>query len=197
MVFCMLSPMFYAFNYIQNEILIKRYLKPSTAPISAAGDDLDNRDISLLLGIYSSTILLIYISLYTIPNWNELMAVPIEQQGGSYLVIAGLFFSMMICAFLHNVTYVVLMGKLGSLSTGIMQGLRAITVFVGSAVFFCDPVSSPGQCFTFEKLISSSIVIFGVILFSSARSKDSPAVVQKPSYSNAGLELGRKTSSYV
>jgi len=171
MVFCLLSPMFYAFNYIQNEILIKRFHTPSVGPLRSNGDDLDNRDISLLLGLYNVVILGVYISIVTIPNWEVLMGAPMRKEGGTYFAVSLIFFSMIACCLIHNVSYIVLMGKLGSLSTGVMQGLRAITVFVGSALFFCDPETHPGQCFTIQKLVSSSIVIAGVVLFSVSQPK--------------------------
>eukprot|EP01051_Picozoa_sp_SAG22_P015474 SAG22_NODE_2024_length_3122_cov_2.375455_3_plen_78_part_00 len=48
-----------------------------------------------------------------------------------------------------------------------LQGVRAVLVFVASGVLYCS-ASSPEQCFTVPKAVSGLVVVAGVLAYASA-----------------------------
>ena len=99
----------------------------------------------------------------TVPRWHELVEVPVEVAGGSKYVIIITYAIMMISQMLHTVSHSCyrntcapcgrgvmpivhqstqiaffrILGTVGAVATGIMSGLRAVSVFFVSAMMFC------------------------------------------------------------
>lgn len=114
-------------------------------------------------GIYSTLLTLLYIAFYTIPNWDQLIAIEVQEKGGDWTMIAVVFIGLCFCALAHNLAYFAIVGEVGSVTAGVLQALRAVVVFLVSAVLYCSLHSE--QCFTFGKALSCLIVIGGVFFF--------------------------------
>merc|ERR1719219_3186938 len=87
----------------------------------------------------------------------------IKNMEGSPSTVVWSYAWTCVANFRHNLTYFMLLGSSGSVSTGINQSLRAVCVFVISAVCFCDIQQS--QCFNSYKFLSLVVVIGGVLRY--------------------------------
>jgi len=112
-------------------------------------------------------LVLAYVIFYTIPNWEHLVSVHVRDARGNVLVIVVAYMGMVLSAFLHSWSYYKLVKQTGSVSTGILQTLRAIFVFLLSSLFFCD--NHPEQCLNTPKIMSAVVVITGVLYFTFLR----------------------------
>jgi len=113
----------------------------------------------------------------------------IEAHGGNGGRIILFYLLLILAGFIHNSIYYTLVSSTGAgntsffsffwltietkkndeliiVSTGILQAIRAIVVFVSSAYFFCSLETS--QCFNLYKGISVVVVSLGTIAYSSA-----------------------------
>lgn len=70
----------------------------------------------------------------------------------------------MFSAFFHSYAYYRLLSKVGSISTGLLQSIRAVSVFLASHYFFCGSHSE--QCMNKQKILSTIIVFVGVTGYS-------------------------------
>lgn len=57
----------------------------------------------------------------------------------------------------HGLTYFLMLGSSGAVTTGIMQSLRAVCVFAISSVLYCSHQES--QCFDTRRGIATLIVV--------------------------------------
>jgi len=91
--------------------------------------------IQTYTGMTGLGLVLMYVIFYTIPNWEHLVSVHVREAHGSVIVIVVAYFGMMLSSFLHSWSYYKLVKQTGSVSTGILQSLRAIFVFLLSSLF--------------------------------------------------------------
>eukprot|EP01090_Pellita_catalonica_P021523 TRINITY_DN8085_c0_g1_i5.p1 TRINITY_DN8085_c0_g1~~TRINITY_DN8085_c0_g1_i5.p1 ORF type:complete len:393 (-),score=24.87 TRINITY_DN8085_c0_g1_i5:339-1517(-) len=105
-----------------------------------------------------------YCLIYTVPNWDQLVVQSIRSHKGSIASIVILYTGLVIAAFLHCITYYTLLSSLGATSTGVLQSLRAVSVFGMSAWLFCE--THHAQCFNTYKGISTFFVVMGILFFS-------------------------------
>lgn len=92
----------------------------------------------------------------------------------SYLVV-------LIAQLVHMYVYFKILGVSGSVSTGINQSLRAVWVFVISAIYFCHLQES--QCFNTYKLLSLIVVCLGVVKYALATAAAKPSNNKKQTVS--------------
>jgi len=97
---------------------------------------------------------------------------------GSPVIAVALHVALLISIVAHNITYFFLVGQTGAVSTGIIQALRAVSVFAISSLLFCDIQES--QCFNGYKGVSSFIVIGGTLLFGWATAQRQVASHKQP-----------------
>ena len=64
---------------------------------------------------------------------------------------------------LHNLSWFIICDREGSVSTGLIQGLKAVLLFAGSSVAFCHRQES--QCMTKHKVTATAIVTLGTALY--------------------------------
>eukprot|EP01125_Pyxidicula_operculata_P021133 TRINITY_DN8033_c0_g1_i2.p1 TRINITY_DN8033_c0_g1~~TRINITY_DN8033_c0_g1_i2.p1 ORF type:complete len:218 (+),score=41.15 TRINITY_DN8033_c0_g1_i2:122-775(+) len=147
----MLTSITYAVNYVVGEIIIS---SPNPPPAQR---------IQVLSGLTSFFIVSIYFVTYTIPNWNEWVVKRVNDVGGNWIVIVITYFALMMSAFFHSWSYYKLLQHTGSVSTAILQSLRAISVFSLSSVLFCDIHKE--QCINTAKSLSTIVVVLGVLYF--------------------------------
>lgn len=67
----------------------------------------------------------------------------------------------------HALAYYRLMGQTDSVTTGLMASLRAVGVFVVSALLFCAQQES--QCLTLGRAAAAALVVGGVMVYSAGK----------------------------
>jgi len=106
-----------------------------------------------------------------------------------------IYLCLILSSFGHSFAYYYLLSYVGAVSTGILQALRAISVFILSAYYFCSVDLS--QCFTMWKGLSTLLVVSGVIGFSFATTfkKSSPSIATSTSTSTPNSTTSVSISS--
>ena len=66
---------------------------------------------------------------------------------------------------IHSASFFALLSHLGAVSAALLKGIQTITIFLLSAVAFCDV--EPTQCITRGKLWSIAAVLLGTLLYSA------------------------------
>mmetsp|Transcript_12251 Transcript_12251/g.49187 ORF Transcript_12251/g.49187 Transcript_12251/m.49187 type:complete len:322 (-) Transcript_12251:36-1001(-) len=158
------STVLFAAVYVWHERLL--HGGPGRPPVA-------ERELCAATGLYGSFFCAAYLVALTVPRWEALVAGPVRAAGGSWGAIAGQLGLLVAFSLLHNVAYFGLIDRVGGTATGVLQGLRAVLVFFGSALFFCD--GDEGQCFTAGKAAASCCVVVGVLCFSLAASRPRPS----------------------
>jgi len=121
------------------------------------------------LGIISTSVFAIYLCLYTIPNLNTLLLVPIAVQGTNLYVVLLLYLLIVVSSYVHNISYFVMMSDVGAVATGVLSSVRAVLIFGLSSIMYCNIDST--QCYTGMKAMSTVLVALGVLLFSNGKHK--------------------------
>ena len=83
-----------------------------------------------------------YWAAYTLPNWERLMTKPVEEAKGSWMVVGFMLVALVLASFGHSVTYFALLSEVGSVTTGILNALRAVFVFVLRCVHSSEKVNT-------------------------------------------------------
>merc|ERR1712137_1436862 len=133
---------------------------------------MSSENLCVYTGLFSTMICCSYTGLYTIPQWSDLMAAKVSDAEGDWYWISIVFAGLCLNAYGHNVAYFSVLETIGSVSTGLLQSLRAVLVFYLSSFFYCD--LHPEQCLTFGKSFSALVVICGVVLFTLMRPAPKP-----------------------
>ncbi|KAK9763599.1 hypothetical protein K7432_009573 [Basidiobolus ranarum] len=141
----------FASVYVLNEKIVSKPGAPSP------------EEVCSWVGTTAGSLCWVYIIAYTVPRWNTLVVGPIELHGGNNIQIVICYGLLILASFGHSFTYYRLLGSVGAVSTGVLQALRAISVFIASSFAFCSFDSH--QCFTKEKGISTAVVVLGVTAF--------------------------------
>jgi hypothetical protein len=130
---------------------------------------ISGESLCVYTGIFSSFYTLCYMGVYTVPRWETLMSDQVREAGGSWDQIAFVFGCVCFFAYLHNISYFYIVEKIGSLTAGVLQSLRAVLVFYFSSLLYCS--SHTEQCLTMGKSLSAFVVIIGVVSFIVATSR--------------------------
>jgi drug/metabolite transporter (DMT)-like permease len=146
----------FALNYVYNEYVLT---KPNAPPVERA---------QALIGLYSLGLLSFWIVFYTLPRWQTLVVEEIEEFQGNIPIIIIFYILLTLASFGHSLAYYQLLRRVGAVSTGVLQSLRAATVFIVSSLLFCDRHHE--QCYNFIKFISTVLVINGLLYFSYLKS---------------------------
>lgn len=169
----LLSTVLYAATYVWHEALLHGGAGKRPVP---------ERQLCAATGLYGTFFCTAYLVAVTIPQWERLIAAPVRASGGSWPAIVCQLLLLVACSLLHNLAYFGLVDRLGGLATGVLQGLRAVLVFFGSALFFCDAADGhEEQCFTPGKALASLVVVTGVVSFSWASSRRKATARASPS----------------
>ncbi|KAL0082685.1 hypothetical protein J3Q64DRAFT_1752680 [Phycomyces blakesleeanus] len=140
---------FYSCVYVYSDHILSKHVPP---PLAAR--------VCCYTGMYTSVLSLVWVAIYTIPRFDKLIhidpTVPIWQVFGMYVLVV-------IANGTHAWNYYELIDRTGSVATGILQGLRAVLVYVISHAWYCSTDSA--QCFTVHKGFGSLLVISCVLLF--------------------------------
>ena len=155
-VLVLLSTVLISFNYIINDSIMRDGQSPVV--------------IQTFSGIYTVGFCIIYSILYTIPNIQEIFFQLIEENQGNLNVIIVLYTFVTLNSFFHNYAFYAIIGEVGAVTFGLLQAVRAVGVFIGSAILFC-PIQD-FQCLTFPKILSTIFVMIGIFAFSYQNSRD-------------------------
>ncbi|KAF9970829.1 hypothetical protein BGZ73_006388 [Actinomortierella ambigua] len=117
-----------------------------------------------LVGTYATLISGIYLCVHTIPQWQTEVTALVTSHGGVWSEILAVYPLVTLSSMIHSLNYYVLVKRVGSVATGLLQSLRAVLVFLMSHLMFCS--QDRGQCFNEAKGVSAVVVIGFVLLFS-------------------------------
>jgi drug/metabolite transporter (DMT)-like permease len=164
--FVLVSCLFYSTNYV----IAEHFLEPPETP------DLDEQppelpppsglDLSLVTGGSCLIVFTFYVMMHTIPHWNELVTLSIERHRGNATLIIEQYVYLVIAAFLHAITHYDIVATVGAVPVGVLNSVRAVSVFAASSMLFCEHQAS--QCYTARKGMSTAIVIIGALGYSAA-----------------------------
>jgi drug/metabolite transporter (DMT)-like permease len=149
----------YAIIYVLNE----RILKDENGPTPTQH--------SVWVGTCSTTIIFSYISLFVFPKLDmktSMANAPLYKNTPIVNIVLA-YISLILSHFLHSYTYFVLLGKSGAVTTGVINSIRAVSVFFLSSALYCRDDAS--QCFTRPKVASCVVVVVGILLYSIFSSK--------------------------
>lgn len=162
-VFTLLSTLCYSLNYILFEkALTTGKVTPPTP-----------QQVCVMTGVFGTLLNAVYIAVFVLRDLDQFVPT------ASATYVAVLYGAYTLCAWLHNITFFELLTTSGAVSTGILQALRAISVFLLSSALYCS--SDPNQCMNSAKFFSLVLVVIGVIKYSVETSR---------------AERSKETSSY-
>jgi len=133
-------------------------------------DDQSPIVIQTLSGIYTVGFCIIYSIVYTIPNIHEIFLREVKDNQGNLTLIILLYSFVTLNSFFHNFAFYAIIGQVGAVTFGLLQAVRAVGVFFFSAALFCSTQSI--QCLTIPKILSTFVVIIGILAFSYQNSND-------------------------
>ncbi|KAL0135958.1 hypothetical protein V8B55DRAFT_1551875 [Mucor lusitanicus] len=145
---------FYSCVYVYSDYIMSQQKPP---PLPAR--------ICFYSGIYTSIISLVWISLYTLPRFDQLIHL---KEGTTMDSVWFMYLLVIVANASHSWNYYELIDRTGSVATGILQGLRAVLIYIISDAWYCE--SDSAQCFTTYKGVGSLLVIGCVLLFTIGRS---------------------------
>ncbi|KAL4092923.1 hypothetical protein PRIC1_011912 [Phytophthora ramorum] len=157
---------FYGGNYVTGEYTLKLAERPQP------------KDLCLKIGAACVAIIAVYQSIFVLPEWDALVTKPIAEANGNTTHIVSALVVYTLSQLAHGLTYFVMLGSSGAVTTGIMQSLRAVCVFVISSMLYCSQQES--QCFDTKRGVATLIVVSGVMFYSWAKSQQGKASVLAP-----------------
>eukprot|EP00768_Dysnectes_brevis_P005880 gnl/Dysnectes_brevis/4425_a5944_1005.p1 GENE.gnl/Dysnectes_brevis/4425_a5944_1005~~gnl/Dysnectes_brevis/4425_a5944_1005.p1 ORF type:complete len:353 (-),score=91.05 gnl/Dysnectes_brevis/4425_a5944_1005:37-1095(-) len=155
--------------------------------------DLHPQRLCGLVGIFDIVWLSLYVLIYTVPRWQELVVDPIVDAGSRWTEIAILYVLLTLVDALHAGFFYNMIGVVGSVSMAVFKTVASVGVFIGSALIFCGVDQS--ECMNVYKVVSLFTVCGGVVGYSvfTARRADSDGkigVVVADTQEEAGLLSG-------
>jgi drug/metabolite transporter (DMT)-like permease len=168
----------FALNYVLIESII-------TAPSAPPGQVVQG-----YAGLYSLGLISIYIVLHTLPNWHTLVTENVTKSHGNWTFIVFVYIGKTCAAFFHSYSYYKLVSLVGAVSTGVLQSLRAVSVFLISALLFCKLHHE--QCYNVMKAVSALVVVSGLYYFSHLKMKE-----QKKASSRFELPIQTSANSLI
>lgn len=167
MLFILLACLFYSTNYVIAEFL----LDPHSNSILDEDHTLalpppSGLDLCLYTGGSCFILFSIYVAFYTVPHWHELVTESIEKHHGRMRAIILQYVVLMCGAFLHAVTHYDTVATIGAVPVGVLNALRAVSVFGASSLMFCSQQAS--QCYNYSKFVATIVVTLGASGYSLA-----------------------------
>ncbi|KAG0765687.1 hypothetical protein G6F57_011569 [Rhizopus arrhizus] len=140
---------FYSCVYVYSDFIMSKQTPP---PLPAR--------VCCYTGMYTSLLSIIWIAVYTVPHSEQLINI---KQGTTLFEVIQMYILVMVSNSLHSWNYYELIDRTGSVATGILQGLRAVLIYMISNSLYCQ--TDPAQCFTTYKGLGSILVIGSVLFF--------------------------------
>ncbi|KAI9245523.1 hypothetical protein BDA99DRAFT_527950 [Phascolomyces articulosus] len=139
----------YSCMYVYSDYILSKQVP---APLPAR--------VCMTTGCYATVLSLVWIILYTLPRFNTIIHIDPNFTLSS---VWGMYFIVMISNTTHSWNYYELIDRTGNVAIGILQGVRAVLVYIISHVWYCN--TDAAQCFTVYKGSGSLLVIGCVLLF--------------------------------
>ncbi|EQC41341.1 hypothetical protein SDRG_01315 [Saprolegnia diclina VS20] len=155
---------FYGGNYVAGEYMLKLPERP------------EPKVLCLRMGIICVSMISVYQMFFVLPQWNHMITKPVMDANGNPVHILAALFWYTMSQLAHGLTYFMMLGSCGAVTTGIMQSLRAVCVFALSSLLYCSHQES--QCFDAKRGVATCVVVLGVLFYSYA--KNQSASVLKP-----------------
>ncbi|RLN91836.1 hypothetical protein BBJ28_00010814 [Nothophytophthora sp. Chile5] len=152
---------FYGGNYVTGEFTLQLAERPQPT------------ELCLKIGAACVAIIAVYQSVFVLPEWDALVSQPIAEAHGDSTRILLALVVYTLSQLAHGYTYFLLLGSSGAVTTGIMQSLRAVCVFVLSSLLYCGQQES--QCFDTKRGVATLLVVSGVLFYSWAKSQKGKA----------------------
>ncbi|KAI9920085.1 hypothetical protein PsorP6_015732 [Peronosclerospora sorghi] len=146
----------YGGNYVTGEYTLKLSERPHP------------QDLCLKIGAACVSIIAIYQSIFVLPEWETLVTHPIAEAKGNTTLILSALVAYLVSQLAHGLTYFMMLGSSGAVTTGIMQSLRAVCVFAISSILYCSHQES--QCLDTKRGVATVTVVTGVMVYSWAKS---------------------------
>ncbi|GAB64793.1 transporter permease protein [Plasmodium cynomolgi strain B] len=126
--------------------------------------EMEGQNIVCLMGIFSFCFVSLWTVIWTIPNFDHLIMENIKKKKGNINTIWLSFLGLFIFNFITSSTLWYIMKISGSLTVGILKGLKVAIIFLFSHIFFCKYDSK--QCLNFHSSLSVFFCILGVLIYS-------------------------------
>ncbi|KAH8050195.1 hypothetical protein JL721_11456 [Aureococcus anophagefferens] len=115
------------------------------------------------MGLWGLGLSALYTAVVVAPRWDYLVAAPVRVSGATPRYLTALVVSHTFSNWLHNLSWFIICDREGSVATGLLQGLKAVLLFGGSSLAFCDRQES--QCMTRPKVLATAIVVAGTAIY--------------------------------
>lgn len=152
-------------------------------------------DLSLYTGGSCLMFFSVYVLAHTVPNWHQLVTSSIERHHGNTTLIMEYYVYLFVASFVHAVTHYDVLATIGAVPIGVLNALRAVSVFAASSWLFCSHQAS--QCFSYRKGISTAIVIGGALAYSAASSPKVPMRTKAKTKKKKTLSTTAKKRAHV
>lgn len=164
--FVLVSCLFYSTNYVIVEhFLGKEHADPADEEPTTLPPP-TSLDLSLYTGGTCLFLFGIYVLTHTVPNWGALVTSSIEKHHGNTTLILEEYLYLTVASFFHAITHYDIVATVGAVPIGILNALRAVSVFGASSWLFCAHQAS--QCYSSRKGASTALVILGALGYSAA-----------------------------
>ena len=103
----------------------------------------DSKELCFFTGVWGLVFTSVWLVFYTAPHWGELVSAEVAMNGGSTPLILVLYASHTVNNGVHNYAWFVICEEEGSVATGLLQGAKAVALFIASAALFCRCCAPP------------------------------------------------------
>ena len=141
-------------SYLCAELVFKNPLAPK-----------EGTTVTAINGINNLLLTAPWLLFYSIPNRSRLIYQPVAEKNAlSPTIIIFLLGGLVAANAAHLNSCYALLQITESMTLTMLQGLRAVLVFALSGALFCTP-TSPEQCLSFAKVLSSCLVVTGIVIY--------------------------------
>lgn len=184
--FVLVSCLFYSTNYVIAEHFLVKDHAEGEEEVGVLPPP-TGLDLSLYTGGTCLVLFGVYVLAYTVPNWKELVVASIERHHGNTTLIVEEYFYMTVASFFHAVTHYDVVATTGAVPIGVLNAIRAVSVFAISSWLFCTHQAS--QCYNSRKGASTAIVVVGAFGYSAATAAISSARMRRYTRLKSGEKM--------
>ncbi len=167
--------LFYSLEYVLCERVFTLHDKPS-----------DAKEVCFWTGAWGLSFTCVWLAFVTVPRWRELVTDEVAAAGGSPALLAFLYVTHCLNNSVHNVAWFTVCELESGVSTGLLMGLKAASLFFASAAFFCSS-DHPEQCMTLLKFLSTVVVLVGTAVYYGLRLPRWPVCCSPSKRSHRGM----------
>ncbi|KAH8061598.1 hypothetical protein JL721_8826 [Aureococcus anophagefferens] len=152
----------YGLEYALCERLLSASDAAGETPVASATDERDAAEprrasgneaiveMMYYMGLWGLGLSALYTAVVVAPRWDYLVAAPVRVSGATPSYLTALVVSHTFSNWLHNLSWFIICDREGSVATGLLQGLKAVLLFGGSSLAFCDRQESQRGATAYE-----------------------------------------------